>query len=449
MKFSCFNTDSSDGSKTIDTDTTLSEFQRHISSIMYDDIQSSINKIVTSSRGKIIQKMEDNLNNVELLIINNVISNITSKIEKQFESRIHTLEKYIESISQKMNDIKDIESLTNRFSSKIDLLFQSKINDLDSHVNLLTQTLKTSSSNDLERLSNTFISFSESSQEATQEVVQVVEAAQEATQEQVQELVQVVEAAQEQVEAAQEKVEAVQEQVQEQVEAVVEAVQEQVEEQVEEQVQEVVEVAQEQVQEQVEAVVEAVQEQVEAVQEQVQEQAEAAVEAVQEQVEAAQEVVQDTILEAAGVEVEKAIDSLAEAVTDSKIDSDIVIDTIQKAEEIIDTSIETPKSSLKALVAQYHKQITVGCGRTTCKSDCCASNRDITLPTSPTSIVRMAINLVKINAPLCKLVEESLLEKVLEEATDAIAETVVKTIMDAVLDAVKETIDHLDNNKNE
>ena len=356
MKFSCFNTDSSDGSKTIDTDTTLSEFQRHISSIMYDDIQSSINKIVTSSRGKIIQKMEDNLNNVELLIINNVISNITSKIEKQFESRIHTLEKYIESISQKMNDIKDIESLTNRFSSKIDLLFQSKINDLDSHVNLLTQTLKTSSSNDLERLSNTFISFSESSQEATQEVVQVVEAAQE--------------------------------------------------------------------------------------------QVEAAVEVVQ-VVEAAQEVVQDTILEAAGVEVEKAIDSLAEAVTDNKIDPDIVIDTIQKAEEIIDTSIETPKSSLKALVAQYHKQITVGCGRTTCKSDCCASNRDITLPTSPTSIVRMAINLVKINAPLCKLVEESLLEKVLEEATDAIAETVVKTIMDAVLDAVKETIDHLDNNKNE
>ena len=311
--FTCLHSDSEEpkpqSEMTLADLTGQESFQRHLSGLIHDDIHSSITKIVNSSRASIINKFEDNLNNIELLIINNVISNITSKIENRFETHLNDLDKHIQTLFHKMNNVKDIDGLSSMFSSKIDSMLASKLNVIDAHFNTLSQKMKELTPEELDAFRMTT-----SPKSVNSALLQDAAEAAEIFFETVPGI------------ATEEPVVSVEEQVV----------------------------------------------------------------AVEEPVVATEEPV------------------LAEEPSE-KVVAEVSVELASlKAEEIIKTPTFSPKSSLKMLVAQYHKQITVGCGKSNCTSDCCASNPDITLPSSPTSMVRMAINLTKSKAPLCSSAIETI-----------------------------------------
>ena len=86
-------------------------FQEQLCNFIRQDIQSSIDNQVLISQKRLINKIDSNIGNLELIIINKVIGEVTKHVDNRLEKRIIELENRLTSIHNNTT-VKDIDSIS-------------------------------------------------------------------------------------------------------------------------------------------------------------------------------------------------------------------------------------------------------------------------------------------------------------------------------------------------
>jgi hypothetical protein len=83
------------------------QFQERLCTMIQEEIHSSVQKQSELAQRKIIGKMEANIANVQLVIVNKVVEEVTNHIDRRIEKRLKELERKIEELEQN-NKIKNV-----------------------------------------------------------------------------------------------------------------------------------------------------------------------------------------------------------------------------------------------------------------------------------------------------------------------------------------------------
>jgi hypothetical protein len=84
----------------------MEKFQERLCTMIQEEIHSSVQKQSEIAQRKITNKMEANIANVQLVIVNKVIEEVTNHIDRRIEKRLKDLERQIEEL-EKSDKIKN------------------------------------------------------------------------------------------------------------------------------------------------------------------------------------------------------------------------------------------------------------------------------------------------------------------------------------------------------
>ena len=85
----------------------MEKFQERLCTMIQEEIHSSVQKQSELAQRKIISKMEANIGNVQLVIVNKVIEEVTNHIDRRIEKRLKDLERQIEEL-EKNDKVKNV-----------------------------------------------------------------------------------------------------------------------------------------------------------------------------------------------------------------------------------------------------------------------------------------------------------------------------------------------------
>jgi hypothetical protein len=80
---------------------TTEKFQERLCIMIQEEIHNSVQKQTEITQRKLIGKMEANIANVQLVIVNKVIEEVTNHIDRRIEKRLKELERQIEELEKK------------------------------------------------------------------------------------------------------------------------------------------------------------------------------------------------------------------------------------------------------------------------------------------------------------------------------------------------------------
>ena len=85
----------------------MEKFQERLCTMIQEEIHSSVQRQSELAQRKIISKMEANIGNVQLVIVNKVIEEVTNHIDRRIEKRLKDLERQIEEL-EKNDKVKNV-----------------------------------------------------------------------------------------------------------------------------------------------------------------------------------------------------------------------------------------------------------------------------------------------------------------------------------------------------
>ena len=85
----------------------MEKFQERLCTMIQEEIHTSVQKQSVLAQRRITNKMEADIANVQLVIVNKVIEEVTNHIDRRIEKRLKDLERQIEEL-EKNDNVKNV-----------------------------------------------------------------------------------------------------------------------------------------------------------------------------------------------------------------------------------------------------------------------------------------------------------------------------------------------------